>query len=160
MHFLAFRLKRAHQASLRISRQIASRYALTPARYDLLYMIWKSYFAPKQSKIRAALGVARSTVSRMLKSLEELGIVRRTKSDGDRRTRRVELTPEGRSQFLKLQYVVEFDEMQLAYEVAFGLSKGRNTFGPIDHFFWTAKTIAEQFGDTADLWFPTGHPDD
>ncbi|MEO8877386.1 MAG: MarR family winged helix-turn-helix transcriptional regulator [Polyangiaceae bacterium] len=162
MHFVAFRLKRAHHASLRIARQIASRCALTPARFDLLYALWNHYFdSMSQMALRKILGVARSTVSRMLKSLEDLGIIQRSSDNHDRRTRQVGMTEAGRRQFLELLEMVRgWEEMDLAYDVAFGWPKDNDTFVHIDELFWTLKTIAEEFGDTGAIWYPTGNPED
>ena len=162
MHFIAFRLKRAHYASLRIAREIAGRCGLTPARFDLLYAVWEGCgHSLSQMKLRRTLGVARSTVSRMLKSLEQLGIVRRRNNYEDRRSRNVEMTPAGRKQFLELLYMVQgWEEMHLAYEVAFGLPRGENTFGPIEDLFSSLMRVAREFRDTGDIWYPSGHPDD
>ena len=50
-----------------------------------------------QRELRKALGVSGPTVSRMLGSLEELGLVEREVSDLDRRERYVMLTNAGRA---------------------------------------------------------------
>ena len=51
----------------------------------------------KQSWLRAQLGVARATLSKMLKALEKLGLVERNTDEFDRRTKKVTLTYEARS---------------------------------------------------------------
>ena len=97
MHTVFFALKRAHHGTLRITRSVLTQMGLTAARFDMLYAIKEG---PKtgmlQSALRRALGVCRATVSRMLASLEELGLVVRTAYPHDRRQRRVELTTRGR----------------------------------------------------------------
>jgi DNA-binding MarR family transcriptional regulator len=96
MHRIFFGLKRAHQGTLRITRGVLAALGLTAARFDLLYAVKKSSGDVVQSALRRVLGVSRATVSRMLASLEELGLVRRSVSERDRRQRLVELTTKGR----------------------------------------------------------------
>jgi DNA-binding MarR family transcriptional regulator len=92
-----FSLKRAHHAAVRAMRWPAKCWGLTPARLDMMYALSTQPHGTPQSWLRQALGVSRTTVSRMLQALEELGLVRRRASDWDRRTRWVELTDEGRA---------------------------------------------------------------
>jgi DNA-binding MarR family transcriptional regulator len=97
MHAIFFGLKRAHHGTLRITRDALARMGLTAARFDMLYAI---KLRPKsgmlQSALRRALGVCRATISRMLASLEELGLLTRKVYMHDRRQRLVELTTLGR----------------------------------------------------------------
>jgi DNA-binding MarR family transcriptional regulator len=95
MHRIFFGLKRAHQGTLRITRKVLAALGLTAARFDLLYAVRKSRRGIFQSALRKVLGVSRATVSVMLASLEELGLVRRTVAKEDRRQKRVELTTKG-----------------------------------------------------------------
>ena len=69
---------------------------LTAARFDMLYALMKSGDNLAQSALRKLLGVSRATVSRMLASLEQLGLVTRKAHWFDRRKRLVSLTEEGR----------------------------------------------------------------
>jgi DNA-binding MarR family transcriptional regulator len=96
MHAIFFGLKRAHHGTLRITRSVLAALGLTAARFDMLYAVKKSNGDMVQSALRKVLGVSRATVSRMLASLEELGLVRRTVPPRDRRQRLVELTTKGR----------------------------------------------------------------
>jgi DNA-binding MarR family transcriptional regulator len=95
MHAIFFGLKRAHHGALRITRKALAAMGLTAARFDLLYAVKKVRRGMIQSALRKVLGVSRATVSRMLASLEELGLVRRTPYEGDRRQKLVELTGKG-----------------------------------------------------------------
>jgi DNA-binding MarR family transcriptional regulator len=97
MHTIFFGLKRAHHATLALTRRTLSRMGLTAARFDLLFALKLHRFGVRQSKLRRLLGVSRTTVSRMLASLEQLGLLTRKLSLSDRRTRDVELTKRGRS---------------------------------------------------------------
>ena len=95
MHSVFFGLKRAHHSVLRTTRRALARLGLTAARFDLLYAI-RERVGFKQADFCQALGVSAPTVSRMLTSLEELGLVRREIACGDRRRRIVLLTAAGR----------------------------------------------------------------
>ena len=97
MHAIFFGLKRAHHGTLRITRDALARMGLTAARFDMLYAIkLRHKSGVLQNALRRTLGVCRATVSRMLASLEELGLVRRTVHFHDRRQRLVVLTTLGR----------------------------------------------------------------
>jgi DNA-binding MarR family transcriptional regulator len=97
MHAIFFGLKRAHHGTLRITRAVLARMGLTAARFDMLYAVkLRRRRGMRQSALRRALGVCRATVSRMLASLEGLGLVKRKLDSFDRRQRLVELTTLGR----------------------------------------------------------------
>jgi DNA-binding MarR family transcriptional regulator len=97
MHVVIFGLKRAHHGTLRITRRPLAKLGLTAARFDLLYaVLLRRRRGIVQSTLRRVLGVCRATVSRMLLSLEALGLVRRKVLEDDRRKRLVELTNRGR----------------------------------------------------------------
>ncbi len=100
MHALLFRLKRAFHRSLAHVRPLIAEFGLTPARFDMMKVIQdgSSGHFVRQSSIRRALGVSAPTVSRMLKSLETLGLVVRM-AYCDKRERLVALTDEGRRRF-------------------------------------------------------------
>ena len=93
MDAIFFGLKRAHQSTLRFGHGELARYRLTPARFDLLFACTQDGGGMWQSSLRRILGVARSTISRMLASLERLGFLERA---ARRYSRYIELTPLGR----------------------------------------------------------------
>ena len=96
MHDTFFATKRAFHAILRTIRRPLATHGLTPARFDMLYVLYSGidHWA-LQSAIRRVLGVTAATVSRMLRSLEQLGLVRRMRCEFDKRDRVVELTEMG-----------------------------------------------------------------
>ncbi len=97
MHAIFFGLKRAHHGTLRITRDVLARMGLTAARFDMLYAIKVRHKrGMRQSALRRTLGVCRATVSRMLASLEQLGLVTRKVDSLDTRQRLVKLTTLGR----------------------------------------------------------------
>jgi DNA-binding MarR family transcriptional regulator len=91
-----FGAKRVHLAVNRWAARVLRAFGLTPARFDLMRLIYERGYRFSQDSLRHRLGVARSTVSRMLRALEALGFVTREVDDSDRRTRMCTLTFEGR----------------------------------------------------------------
>lgn len=104
MHTVFFALKRVHHGALRVGRRLLARTVMTPARFDLVHALaglvrcWGKV-ARRQSDLWKALGVSRTTVSKMLRRMEELGLVQRSVDPRDRRQRWVELTREGAAAF-------------------------------------------------------------
>ena len=98
MDDLLFAYKRVHLAGNRNALKLLLAFGVTPARFDLMRVLYGSRdFAMQQSWLRAQLGVARATVSRMLRALEKLGLVERKQDVWDRRTKKVTLTFKARS---------------------------------------------------------------
>ena len=100
MHAILFGMKRAFQASLRVMRRPLEPFGLTSARFDMLWCILQSdaqddAYPLYQSEVRKRLGVTAATVTRMMKSLEALGLVRRKRDFFDRRQIVVSLTRDG-----------------------------------------------------------------
>jgi DNA-binding MarR family transcriptional regulator len=100
MNVLFFSIKRAFHGTLRVFRRAFTRLGLTAARFDLMYIVLKEK-GLLQRELQRALGVAASTLSRMLGSLEELGFVVREVAEEDGRQRYVDLTKEGRRTVLR-----------------------------------------------------------
>jgi DNA-binding MarR family transcriptional regulator len=97
MHAVFFGLKRAHHGTLRITRDVLRRMGLTAARFDMLYALKLGpRHGSRQRSLLRALGVCRATVSRMLVSLEKIGLVTRRICTSDRRQKVVALTTLGR----------------------------------------------------------------
>ena len=100
MHPVFFGVKRVYYGSLRIGRRLLARTGLTPARFDLIAAMAMEAAAwgavrRRQKDLWKTLGVSRTTVSRMVKALEEGGLVRRWRCTRDRRQLWVELTRAG-----------------------------------------------------------------
>ncbi len=93
MHAILFSLKRAHHASLTVSRELLRPFGLTPARFDMLCAVLK-HFGIAQKDLANTLGVKPPTVSRMVKSLVALDLVEITGAD-DERIRYVHLSDNG-----------------------------------------------------------------
>ena len=165
MHAIFFGLKRAFHGTLRVSRSAVKACGLTAARFDLLYALYRRPLrAEAQSTLTRKLGVTRSTVSRMLASLEALGIVRRTRVSCDRRQRWVALTDAGRTRIQRAVFrLVRTGSAQLAVDSALGGERWPDSEA---HCFFamaaldeTLSDIRQAFGDRATLHYPW-HPDD
>ena len=104
MHTTAFALKRGFQSWIRHARPLTLFFGLTPARYDMLFAIREAPGPLLQSSLRRILGVTAPTISTMLASLEDLGLVHRRIDPTDRRQRIVELTAEGRACITLTEY--------------------------------------------------------
>ena len=168
MHALYFRLKRAFQSTVRISRPALRHYGLTPARFDLLYAIQgKHHFLRQreppsmwQSTLRRALGVTAPTVSRMVRSLEELGLVRRRRDHVDTRQRVVELTQEGYALLRRTMHrlmgsgVVELAVTSALVYPELPMDSDFQDVGTVDSIVYQLKCIAQCFRDTGDVDYP------
>ena len=91
-----FGVKRAHLAVNWWARLKLKEFDVTPARFDLMRLIYERNFRWVQSEIRKELGVARATISRMIRALVKLGWIERKPNPFDRRTLDCVLTYEGR----------------------------------------------------------------
>ncbi len=160
MHFLSFQFKRAHHRALAFGRNLARPFgqALTPARFDMLYVVFDGAVPPSQIEIRRRLGLSRPTVSRMLKSLREVGWVSRFRSF-DKRTWRIELTQIGRALMQAATYaILGTRRMQAVYESFY--TYVREPFFAVDELGMNLHRLAHLMGDFSSLWYPTHHPDD
>ena len=98
MDDLLFAFKRVHIAGTRWAMKLLREFGVTAARFDLMRILYGAPdFTLPQSGLRARLGVARATLSRMLIALEKLGLVERKTDEYDRRTKRVTLSIAARS---------------------------------------------------------------
>ena len=96
MHAVGFEIKRVYHRSLVYARAFARGFGrgVTPARLDMLSAIFQEHVLI-QRQLAHVLGVCEMTVSRMVRSLEKLGLVHREKSEFDARERFVFLTRRG-----------------------------------------------------------------
>jgi DNA-binding MarR family transcriptional regulator len=165
MHAVMFGCKRAYYATLGLSRKELANMGLTAARFDLLYALSGGSKWP-QSALRGVLGVCASVVSRMLKSLEELGYVCRGRLVDDLRQRWVSLTDAGRARIHRaIEHFITSGYAQLALIVALVPGSAGRWWDESDGFFAldnaesVLRHLRRAFGDTAFLSYPW-HPDD
>jgi len=165
MHAIFFGLKRAFHGTLRVSRHALGTMGLTAARFDLLYALyeagkWKSTL---QSKLRKELGVSAQVVSRMVASLEALGLVTRERAHRDRRQRIVRLTTEGWARIrMAIRRMIRSGQVKLAVDVALGRDRWfdeGDVLVATDVFESGLRAVRHCYRDTATLYYPW-HPDD
>ena len=176
MNAFFFGAKRAFLGSLRVLRKPLHGVApgLTPARFDMMFALASRTFDARglealedetQSDVRRALGLSASVVSRMLRALEELGWVKRTRPTEkyeDRRQRYVTLTEAGlacvREAFRGLFRAAE---RIVTRAVCFGGRGDHGTwFEPMATLEEYLDSLRAYCRDTATLDYRWGHPDD
>lgn len=105
MHILSFLQKRTHLCAVARGREMFAHVAeITPARFDILHLIFKhlprpianiSGYSMPQAAITRALGLTRQTVWKAVERLIELGLVEKYKASARSRLNMVRLTEEG-----------------------------------------------------------------
>ena len=163
MNQIFFGLKRAHHGVLRITRPGLARFGLTPARFDLLYALHDREWGVSQRSLRGILGVSAPTVCRMLRSLEELGLIRRELEYGCRRRLNVRLTEEGRRRIrTAIRRFIKWGWAQLAVDSALCPERWHDDgacFWAMEDCDSKLNAFRRAYGDVATLYFPW-HPDD
>jgi DNA-binding MarR family transcriptional regulator len=163
MNAIFFGCKRAFHGCLRITRPWITSLGLTAARFDMLTAISRYPFGPFQRQLREMLGVSAPTISRMLGSLEELGLIQRRRTDADRRRVHVLLTAAGLARLRRATAAfIGSGAAQLAVDSA--LTRGRVhdeslCMMEMSRAESLLACIRDAFGDIARLYYPW-HPDD
>jgi DNA-binding MarR family transcriptional regulator len=169
MNAITFGTKRAFHGFLRVTREQLVELGLTAARFDLLTLLVRrrprEWCTPgtRQSAIRRVLGVTAPVVTRMLRALEGLGLVRRWREkDGDRRQVRVELTEAGEKCILKARKVMKPAVRRMVDSaICFREHPSADLrLAHMDTLESYLDSLRRRFGDTARLYYAWGHPDD
>jgi DNA-binding MarR family transcriptional regulator len=165
MNAVFFGCKRAFHACMRIARQGLRGLGLTPARFDMLTAIGvDSHYSCTQRELRGELGVSAPTVSRMVRSLEKLGLVERRRLErGDRRQYSIKLTDWGLKCMRRATRLLRgTGAIQLAVDCALTDNRPYNgdlCFERMDLAETLFNRLRRTFGDVARLAYPW-HPDD
>ena len=126
MDDLLFAYKRVHLAGNRHAMLLLRAFELTPARFDLMRILYGNNYSRAQSWLRAHLGVARATISKMLQAMEKLGFVEREIDEDDRRTKKVTLTYKARALVWRV-----LDELVRPRVLANVIDKGLEMIAPV-----------------------------
>jgi DNA-binding MarR family transcriptional regulator len=177
MHALNFGLKRAHWSAVRRGKEVVAPIeGMTPARFDLLYLLRRlhlhdgSGLTPlttrgMQSQVWKDLGLHKSTVSVLVRKLESMGWIRRERCATDRRTWDILLTETGlRRIFRAMRLTFQCRPLLKAYEDMFrrqGQTErtdepAQHVVQTIDRLVFAARRIAWRFGDRSNLWYDYG----
>lgn len=110
-----------HLRVVECGKALLREFELTPARFDILRTLEERERDVPQHVLVELFGVARSTISRMLKGLEHKGFVRRYREIHDQRLKRVVITKSGRKALRKgMKYCVTFTIDGMAASLANG----------------------------------------
>jgi DNA-binding MarR family transcriptional regulator len=91
-----FLVRRLHQIHLALFAEECGRFGVTPVQYSVLTVVGVRP-GLEQARLAHEVGVDRTTLANVLARLERRGLVRRSVPDGgDRRTKQVFPTPQGR----------------------------------------------------------------
>jgi DNA-binding MarR family transcriptional regulator len=169
MNAIFFAMKRAFHGVLRVTRRPLQLCGLTAARFDMMYAVLRqqrelgSPYAPSQKDLQQALGVTAPTVSRMVKSLEKLGYVTRSRPKyGDKRLWIVSLTAKGMECIRYAYQALRRSSLRLAalgLVLAPGVREERRGFAELPMLSFFLETIRRRYWDTAMLtypWMPEG----
>jgi DNA-binding MarR family transcriptional regulator len=164
MNAVFFAAKRAFHGTLRVMRKALAKLGLTAARFDLLYAVREyGMMGAHQSAIRKDLGVSAPVVSRMLKSLEKLGLVVRERCPRDTRRWIVSLTRTGRKRIRTgIRRFIRSGKAQRVLDRALvgdRCSDDTECFWAMCRVEGDLNAIRRGFRDRARLHYPW-HPDD
>jgi DNA-binding MarR family transcriptional regulator len=170
MHAVSFGFKRAHWSAVRIGKRALARVeGMTPARFDLLYLIRRVRLedpllhpvaaVKRQEALWKELGVHPTTVSRMLAQLLEMGWVERERCVVDRRCWVLRLTALGWRRVTRAMRILFRQRVVLkVYERLFPTGPSGHVVERIDALVKTLRRVAYALGDRGRVWFDYGHP--
>jgi DNA-binding MarR family transcriptional regulator len=172
MNGIFFAMKRAFHGVLRVTRRPLQLCGLTAARFDMMYAVLQvqrkpgSPYAPSQRELQQALGVSAPTVSRMVRSLEELGYVMRERPKyGDKRLWIVSLTAKGMECIRYAYQALRRSSLRLAalgLVLAPGVREERRGFAELPMLASLLERMRWRYWDGAMLtysWMPEGPHD-
>jgi DNA-binding MarR family transcriptional regulator len=165
MNVIAFGTKRTFHGFLRVTRKALASVGLTAARFDLMQPLLAqtggAAYSLRQSQLRRKLGVTAGVVSRMLHALEALGLVARTRGY-DRRQRDVTLTARGVECLRRARRLLIRGVQRIVCDaICYGKSRDpQKRFIHMETLESYLRVLRRDFGDTATLYYPWGHPDD
>jgi DNA-binding MarR family transcriptional regulator len=177
MHALSFQLKRAHLKAVAVGREALKFIGepdMTPARFDLLYLIRRDALedgnrreplevGTTQAWLVRHLGLHRSTVAELVRRLVEMGWIRKERSAFDARTWLIFLTKEGLERISSaMRGIFRKRILRQAYETIFRTKAPlaapvMEAVRQIHAAVGLARRIARHFGDRSWVWYDYGH---
>jgi DNA-binding MarR family transcriptional regulator len=169
MHSISFLLKRSHLKVTAFAKEaVRSVKDMTPLRFDVLCFARQRWIqfdpcpSPRglttQRAITRALGLHPSTISKLLKRLEELGWITRFRDYGDPRVKGVELTRLGvRKAWEAMRRVFRGRLLLKPFEeIARALRPTAHVIEGVEHLYDTLELIADFFGDESTFYYDFG----
>jgi DNA-binding MarR family transcriptional regulator len=170
MHAINFALKRAHLCTVWVGQKMLDLVVpqMTPARFDLLYYVRCDALRKKvgrhmagardQSHIVQCLGLHKSTISKMLHRLEEIGWISRIRDCDDRRIKVVRLTKPGlRALGKAMRFLFRGRHLAKPYDRITRLFEPTESVAKAHSKIWaTIDGIARFMGDTSSIWYEGG----
>jgi len=142
---VCFALAITNRAVLAVYRPLLEPLGLTHPQYLVMLTLWDNANANREplsvKDIAGCLQMDSATLSPMLKRLQALGLITRSRSATDERTTHVELTPKGRNlrrQALKVppavveRLGVDLAELEHLHEVLTGINTAALAAGALD----------------------------
>ncbi len=169
MHPVVFALKRAHLCTTAHAQQLVrSIKHMTPARFDVMCFLrqsgirlgeaGKNYGMIKQRTMLKGLGLHPSTLSKMLRRLEQLGWITRGRDYEDRRLKVIMITALGLQVAWKAMRTI-FRQRLLRKEfepLCRYLYPTRHVIEGLSHLYDTIDMLADAFGDQAKFYYEVG----
>ncbi len=165
MNAIAFGTKRTFHGFLRLTRRAFASLGLTAARFDMMQAIDttpRNRFAEiRQNMVRRALGVTAGVVSRMVRALEQLRYVKRTRCPHDRRTFCLEVTKSGWARLSAARAMLLRSLQRFVFmAICFGKHEDRKErvrrMAALEQYL---DVLRDHLGDTARLSYPWPRPD-
>lgn len=148
-HEMRFDLKRVYWSGHERLRRWLARFDLTPARLEVLRLVLIGY--KTQSGLRRALGIARSTMSRMLKGMEARGLVTRTSRAAERARKHIALSAAVRALATRLLGILHPKQAKDMRAMLGCTRKQQRRYERDGHTLWFRLRAARRaFGDRAD----------
>ncbi|HEY8553164.1 MAG TPA: MarR family transcriptional regulator [Burkholderiales bacterium] len=110
---LGYHLRLAQIAIFKDFKQSVGKDGITPGLFGVLVLI-EANAGMKQTELARAVHLDRSTVVNVIDNLERMKLVERRAVEGDRRSRALYLTPQGKARLQKLKREVLEHERRLA----------------------------------------------
>jgi DNA-binding MarR family transcriptional regulator len=177
MHQVTFTTKRAHLQGVAFGKRVVKKvHGMTPARYDLMYVIRTAYgrcvtagvaYFLRQDTLRKRLGLHPSTVSKMISRLIEIGWLQKERRPiEDARTNIIQLTKKGLKAIKRAMRLVggprELREGThfFHFELLFGKMNPRAWPTALVAEFWEqVDAVARSFGDESNVEYDFGFSD-
>ncbi|MBX3188512.1 MAG: MarR family transcriptional regulator [Labilithrix sp.] len=153
---MSFGLKRAHLRVVEAMKGLVQEFHMTPARFDVMFVLRRHGGAACQSDLWKELGVSRGTICKMVKGMEEKGLVWRRPDRDNPRLRDVIMTEFGLDCFLEAaNRFLHGDELRKLFD---GIHEQGRAF--VADAAEIAKYIAHMFWDTAEHDYDVDEPDE